>query len=65
VPAKQRIGRDERPDLDELPAAQLLGALSEATSLTIGEAKAFSTQLLTKGSILFLEVTDHVLLGSI
>lgn len=65
MPAKQRIRRDQRPDLDELYAAQLLGALSNATSLYIGEAKALSTQLLAKRSVLFLQLVDHVLLGLI
>ncbi|MBK7951179.1 MAG: hypothetical protein IPK00_21070 [Deltaproteobacteria bacterium] len=45
--------------------AQLLGALGEATALYIREAKALSTQLLAKRSVLFLQIVDHVLLGSI
>ena len=60
-----RPTRHERADLNELPTAQLLCSLSEAPSLDVGEANAFSTQLLSKGSVLFLPVVDHVLLGSI
>lgn len=53
MPAKQSIGRDDRANLGELPAAQLLGSLGEATSLNVGEPHAFPTHLLSKGSILF------------
>ena len=55
----------ERSDLNELPTAQLLCSLSEVPSLDVGEANAFSPQLLSKGSVLFLPVVDHALLGSI
>ena len=65
VPSKQRIGGDERADLNELSTTHFLRSLSETPTLNIREAKALSAQLLSKGPVLFLEVFDHALLGSI
>lgn len=65
VPAKQSIGRDERADFDGLATTRPLGSLCEATPVNLGEPQAFPAHLLSKGSTLFLEGVDHLLLSSI
>ena len=65
MPSKERIRGDECADFNELLTTHPLRAFGETPPLNIGEAKAPSNQLLSEGSVLFLEIVDHVLLSPI
>lgn len=65
MPSKQRIGGDEGDDLKQSPTPHRLRSFGESRSLNVPEAMAFSAQLDSEGSILLLELVDHVPLRSI
>jgi hypothetical protein len=65
VPSKQRIRGDEGPDLHELLTTRLFRKFGETPPSNVRETKALSAQLFSERSVLFLEIVDHILLGSI
>lgn len=62
VPAQNRIGGDDPRYLAQSLSAQGFVLGSEATTLSIGEAKTMPSELLSEYMVLLLEIGDDILL---
>ena len=60
VPAQNSVRGNDRGDASEDPSAEDLALGSEATTLGVGQSKAFSAELLLQDSVLFDEELDDV-----
>jgi len=65
MPRQQRLGRDDRGDLLQNFATQLLGFRSKAAPLVIGKAKSVSADLRSQNPIFFDDIFDHLLLSPV
>jgi hypothetical protein len=65
VPSEQRIRGHQGLYFKEPSSANLLGLRGEPSTLLIGKPKSLSAELGAQGSVLLLEIFDHVLLVSI
>jgi hypothetical protein len=62
MPSKESIGSHQGLDLGEPFSADLPGLRGETPALVVSESQSLSIYLLPQGSILLLEIVDHVLL---
>jgi len=60
VPTQNGVRGNDRGDASEDPSAEDLALGSEATTLGVGQSKAFFAELLLQNSVLFDEVPDDV-----
>src|ERR671918_506670 len=65
VPAQDRIRRHDGRHLPQNPATESLALRREAAALVVSQLNTAAPQLLPKGTVLFHQVVDHVLLVTI
>ncbi len=62
MPGQDRIGRNDRRDLLQHSWTEDLALDCEAPAFFVGEADPFALELVPENPILFLDVSDHVVL---
>ena len=58
MPAKERVGRNDHGHIAQHSVSEGLSLRGQATSLSVGEAQPFATQLLLEDSVLLSEKVD-------
>jgi len=62
MPAKNRVGRHNRCDVGQQPAAHAMAQYGEASTLTVVEAQASCLEPRLSERVLFAQARDYVLL---